>query len=338
MDDFDNLVSGFAQLEATTITDEPYLSAIPVPGRPSDHLACTARGTPCFLIDCDEAVEHATIELKYITATFSVQCTVESVRGEVTRGKYVMVEFHEGSPELQDYFIRVVAAGVQSLPEEPSASAASSLVTRLAQLFMMVDEPSSGTILGLWAELFVIAASGEPATMFGAWRETTSDPFDFNAPPQCLEVKATISEHRTHHFSLRQVVAAGDTTEIAIASLLLRSSHAGTTVRDLMNRIRLRAGLDASGWLSLEERVATTLGQQWRDALDVAFDEGYARERLGLYRADDVPQVTGDLPPGVSDVRFTSDLAYCTMVNPSDFSRGFLQYLPSPGGSARTAG
>lgn len=337
MDDFDALVDEFASLEVAARADELHLNAILVPGRSSDHLACTGKGTPCFLVACNELTQRPSLELRYIAVAFSVLCTVETRRGSTRRGTFVMIECRDGYPDIQGYFIRVVAAAIRSLAENPSASDVSGMVTRLAQLFMTVDGPTAGSITGLWAELFVIAASPRPRTMLEAWREAPSDPYDFNAPPQCLEVKATLSEVRKHHFSLRQLVASGDTTEIGVASFLMRASHTGVTVRDLMDRVRNGARLDAAEWLRLEEKIAETLGQRWHDALDVGFDEGYARERLAFYRTDNIPQVREDPEVGVSEVRFASDLSFSSKVDPKRSFGGFLRWLPNVGGLARDA-
>ena len=331
MDAFDTLMASFATLETQGPSSDLRMSAVLLPGRVSDHLARSPRGTPCFLLASEEQEAWHDVELQRIIVKFGVRCTVELPTGSTVSGRFAMIECKDAQSGMASYFIRVVTAAVWALPQCPNGPDVRAMVRRLTNLFASIDEPAVGDVLGLWAELFVIAESGSPASLFGAWRERPSDAFDFNAPPQCLEVKATLGEIRKHHFSLRQLVPAGDATEIAVASFLMRVTHTGLTVRDLMGRVGRLAGLDAVSWLRLEEKVAQTLGQRWRDALDMAFDETYARERLAVFRSEAVPQVVGVVPPGVSDVRFVSDLSFAERVDPGATFEGFLRWLPGQG-------
>ena len=60
--------------------------------------------------------------------------------------------------------------------------------------------------------------------------------------------------------------------------------------------------------LRLYKVITLTLGARWREAELEMFDRFVARQSLTFYRPSDVPMVSPDLPPGVGNVRFSSDL------------------------------
>jgi hypothetical protein len=69
--------------------------------------------------------------------------------------------------------------------------------------------------------------------------------------------------------------------------------------------------------LRVEKVIGLTLGESWRRATDKHFDYRLAEESLSFYEPEQIPRISPDIPPGVSEVRFRSDL---TGQQPADSS------------------
>ena len=60
--------------------------------------------------------------------------------------------------------------------------------------------------------------------------------------------------------------------------------------------------------LHIDKVIAFTLGDAWQQASNARFDNGLAEESLAFYETSKIPSVNPNLPIGVSEVRFRSDL------------------------------
>ena len=61
-----------------------------------------------------------------------------------------------------------------------------------------------------------------------------------------------------------------------------------------------------------------TIGSAWNDVMDESFDWELAEESLVFFDANSIPKVQIPVPPGVSDVRFCSDLSAVTALQSDD--------------------
>ena len=96
-------------------------------------------------------------------------------------------------------------------------------VDKFIELFKAIKEPPKKSIQGLWSELFLIEQSANPEKIISAWHSIPEEKFDFSFDKLRIEVKSSVTESRTHHFSLAQLNPV-DNTEIIIASILLYTS------------------------------------------------------------------------------------------------------------------
>ena len=55
--------------------------------------------------------------------------------------------------------------------------------------------------------------------------------------------------------------------------------------------------------------------------LVLAFDWDVAVESLAFYRVVDIPRPSADVPSGVSEIQFRSDLSLAKPVNPNDLAQ-----------------
>ncbi|NJR52125.1 MAG: PD-(D/E)XK motif protein [Leptolyngbyaceae cyanobacterium CSU_1_3] len=119
---------------------------------------------------------------------------------------------------------------------------------------------------------------------------------------------------RQHHFSLEQLQSPPE-TETLVASIFVERSQAGKSIWELLLQIRSRCTDRLDLVLRLDEVVSYTLGDNWRKIMDERFSDKIAKQSLQFYRAADVPSVSSDLPVGVSNVRFLSDLSGVLPIN-----------------------
>jgi len=182
---------------------------------------------------------------------------------------------------------------------------------------------------GLWGELWTLRDVAGPAVGFTAavraWRGPLGADQDLQFPGAALEVKTSTA----HAFeclviaSERQLDVAQDIALALIAlSLDARPDH-GETLSEMVRAIRSVAA-DAGCLQLLEERLAL-FGYRHEDA-DSYADIGYTvRSRLQFRVQNDFPRVvSGDLRPGVSEVRYSVAVAACARFEISEEVLGAL--------------
>ena len=124
---------------------------------------------------------------------------------------------------------------------------------------------------------------------------------------QRIEVKSASGNVRKHQFSLAQLTPP-ERTNLVIVSMFVNRAGGGTTIIDLVDELRSLFSRSPQHLLRLYRVITLTLGDRWREAELEMFDRPAARHSLAVYRPVDIPMVSPDLPPGVSNVRFSSDL------------------------------
>jgi hypothetical protein len=161
----------------------------------------------------------------------------------------------------------------------------------------------------------MIAEATDTILLTRAWHSVPGEPYDFSLGPQRLEAKSAVGEERRHHFKLEQLRPPGP-IKVLVASVLVDRSGGGCSVAELLGRARARLSCDPDLLLRIDQIVAASLGQNWRNGLEERFDLQRARESLGFYWARAIPSIDSSLPMGVSDVRFRSDLTQVAPVEP----------------------
>lgn len=170
-----------------------------------------------------------------------------------------------------------------------------------------MSQPARKTVQGLWAELFIIARSGMPAALIRSWHMMPDGCYDFSFGNQRIEVKSASGRIRLHHFTLEQLHPPAGTT-LLVASVFVERAGGGVSMISLVEEIRKQVNDDPELLLQLETTVAATLGENWRAAVDDRFDRQLAEDSLQFYESNAIPSVSPNMPVGVSDVRFKSDL------------------------------
>ena len=269
-----------------------------------------SQGNPSILIETTDATGAAALsdfEGRHLIIGHGVNCSISEGGVELAREQFSVVACVEADDLLKDRFFDAAETVLRSLGETPTVEELRRLAAGLIELFRLASQPPRGTIQGLWAELWLIAQSREPEVLLSAWHAEPTDAFDFNSGPDRLEVKSTSQRTRRHLFTHRQLHPPLG-TQASVASVFVESSGGGPTVSALIERIRRRVS-STRALRRLDYVVASTLGSEWRVGVEAAFDSQLASESLCFYAVEAIPSLPSDTPPGVSDVRYVSDLS-----------------------------
>jgi len=259
------------------------------------------------------------LRLRHIQIEHRQECKVHEDGKDPFVGQFVLVACAADNPSLFELFVRSAATLVGALSADPTPAQIETCVGTFVELFRRLQEPSSRTIKGLWAELLIIATSVYPRELIAAWHTDNSEKFDFSRGRGCIEVKASELSERLHEFSLGQLTPSGE-SKIYVASVLLKRSGGGVGVLDLASRIASmvqdRPDLTEKLW----GNVVQALGDDFNSISDIRFNEQYALASLRYVPCDCVPTVPTPLPSEIVDVRFKVDLS--SIVDARSVSRG----------------
>jgi hypothetical protein len=211
-------------------------------------------------------------------------------------------------PELIRYFFSIGETILRILGPHPIRSAVAHAVNRLAAIFQRLHDPPTRPVNGLFGELFLIRSSRSPASILTAWRPKDSSRFDFSAGDIRLDVKTAGGRVRAHTFSHEQCNPPPGTVAL-VASLFVERSSSGLSIQKLVHSIEALIGNDSDLIMKLHEVVSETLGNALQEGLNVQFDAKLAASSLRFYDLRAIPAIRGDLPAGVSDIHFRSDLS-----------------------------
>lgn len=290
--------------------DGEFFVAVPIPGAPSHMIGRDAGGLIAVLIAIDSSLPLGPlppVRLENLAVTHAARCVVSRVGEAKTVGVFSVVRCLTSDPRLVDVFVGVMSSVALQFPTPPSVSEAGRVLDRVIRLFRDLCRPSDRTLQGLWAELFVIAQSTNPTVLATAWRSSVFDRSDFAAANQRMEVKSTSGPLRVHTFNADQLrLPAGATG--AVASLICERSAGGVSVADMWNIVRQHVSGSPAMLLRVDGIVAETLGDAWKESLDVRYDWRSARDSLRFFWMASIPSVGTAVPPEVTDIKFRVDL------------------------------
>lgn len=306
----ENLKRLFTDLGSSAADTERVYEAVRIARSSRYRVGCDSQGNPVILIETTDTVGSESLPDfvgRHLRIGHGVGCSVSEGGVEVGRGRFSMMACIDADYRLRSRFFDAAETVIRSLGETPTAQELRQVSAGLIELFKLASQPPRGTIQGLWAELWVIAEAREPEVLLHAWHVETTDAYDFNNGSQRIEVKSTSQRTRRHHFAHRQLHPP-EGSQAVVASVFVESSGGGTTISALVERIRRRVP-NIQARSRLDYVVASTLGTDWRTGAEAAFDSELASESLLYYMVESIPSLPSDVPTGVSDLRYISDLS-----------------------------
>lgn len=309
--------------------DSLTLSAVRVEGLESLRIAKDGRGSPAVLVtQTDSGPSRPPLALRHLNVIFDVPCRIVSSDGEDS-GIFIVLRCINATRELEEYFLVVTVAALQSREPELSSSAINEVIAHLTELFRSLSKRSPLSIRGLWGELLVIASSTDPQRLISAWHTKPNDLHDFNDGLTRIEVK-TAARERKHRFSAEQL--AEPPTKLYVLSLIVEESPQGLRIPSLRDLICERVSWDAELVQKLDLMIAESVGDRISSVRDHSFDEARALESIRFYDSDDLPKLTPPFPDGISRVEFDVDLSHIQSLTVDELRRVTLPAAALPTG------
>lgn len=200
-----------------------------------------------------------------------------------------------------------VAAALCSRLDDEGALDLSVQIPSLERLFAAFREDALTAIIGLWAELALIAHATDVVAVARAWHGDPRDVFDFRHDEAAVEVKASRDAAREHWISLDQW-RAGKHARCELASMVVVPLDDGTSVADLIERVEAALAAEPALQSKVLEVSARTLGRDFGRASMERYDLESALKSLRFVPLGDVPHATFD--PGVLDARWRASLEH----------------------------
>jgi hypothetical protein len=300
-----DLVSLFAALHPPA---GDLLPAVAMPGRTRDFLAKSDVGRPLLLLAQDTARAGAPpIRLRNLSVQFDTVCRVSPDNSPPIEKHFVVVSCDADDASLYRFFLTAAETILRDLPEPACGDDVRTWVSGFVELFRLLITPSSRSVAGVWAELFVILVSSNPTAWVDAWHTKASDKHDFSFGDVKFEVKSTRSPVRVHEFSLEQVSVPRGAVG-TIISLILRTDAGGDSLIELAEEVSRRVAAHPSASLKVWSNVAEVIGTDFGLVDELRFDRRHAEQTLRAIPQDAIPRPRVD-DPRVMHVRFSADLS-----------------------------
>lgn len=281
------------------------IPASPVPGRAHDFVSLGPQQQPVLLLSSvsSRRLKRPSICLQHLTVEFGIRFRVRAAKA-VVEDDYVVISLRGDDLELTKAFCLAADALVAALPEAPSESDIENAVREFVEVLSSLSLPSSRSVAGLWAELWLMSVASDPQAAVAAWHSDPKNRFDFSFTSHFVEVKATEREERSHDFSYEQLRRSE--LPIKVASLRLRRVQGGESIADLVSA--LQEGLRPELRLKLVRNLFGAIGSDVSEVAEIRFDVRFAESYLRVISADQVPVVVIPDESPISAVRFRVNL------------------------------
>lgn len=293
----------------TDAGDRPVYAARGIREHPRYFVGKDLHGRACLLVLTQGATapRPAPIRLENLDAHFDVHCVLRREDGSQLEDSFTVLRCRATDGLTTGYFLSVCELLIKILRDAPSQSDVVLAVGRLAALFQKLRNPPKESLDGLFGELYVIVRSSDPIATLRSWRVDPSARFDFLWGALRLDVKATTGRVRSHVFSYDQCNPPQGSVAVAV-SILVERVAVGLSLATLVAALEDVLGQHVDLILKLHDVLADTLGSTLPDALHVSFDAKLAESSRAFFDMRAVPAIRGELPMGIADVRFRSDL------------------------------
>jgi len=323
MSRFDSLIQIVESIQPKAEHGQFGFAVRPLPG--GEGIGWIGRNTHCgiafLLATSSERHGHPAVSLPLLRVRHGVRVAIDD--GETHKEATVsLLECLAQDDATIQLFIRAVG-GVLVDGAPADQESLGEVVERPLDLFRDYSYAGDAQILGLWAELLLIAHCPNPAQLAGQWRSHAGSRYDFGTETERLDVKATTSVQRRHELASSQATPPPGVAA-AFVSIMTERVSQGTSVGALWDRV-LTLAPDSQARIDAE--CIRTLGRDWQMARETSFDLAKALSTLEVYPVADVPRLE-ELPLGVSQVRFTSDFS---------MGRAWQGNPPTPDGSIAAA-
>ncbi|MDT4967572.1 MAG: hypothetical protein QOJ64_2309 [Acidobacteriota bacterium] len=294
---------------ATYSASSLQFTGTPIPDSPH-HIAKDSEGQPVILLEVHEAgVRPPSILLRNLQVDHALRCRIRRADGSEVNSRFSVVRCVSTNASLQECFFDLISVLLRQLSNRPTSHQLSDAFDRIAALFLALERPPTRSVQGLWGELFLITKARNTSFLVECWHNDATEHYDFAHGLHRMEVKTCADRSRAHHFSYEQVYSATG-VRVAIASMFTEKTTSGVSVGDLWDQGREQVAENSALRLKIDEICIQSLGDNWEEARSVRFDSSLAAESLAFYDVEDIPRIQSQIPPGISNVHFCSNLSF----------------------------
>lgn len=190
---------------------------------------------PSLLFATRQDAVRNDIELRSVSVHFSRNCIIEAADSQATSGIYTVVRLYENDPDITRMMLRLLEEAFQARTTRYTNKEIATRVLELAELFKQIGE-STGDIVGLWGELYVLLRASNLNTAVKCWCLSRNAKYDYVSEGFALEAKTTLRPRRKHRFSLDQLRPSGK-FQVYVASLAVVELNSGRTGAELMDEM-----------------------------------------------------------------------------------------------------
>jgi hypothetical protein len=261
---------------------------------------------------------------KYLSISYDNYCTIKLKSGGVGKNKkFTILTLKTKEKDIENYFIELCLIFIARLGVAPSIEEVKVQFEKLESIFIKLSKTSTKSILGLWGELFLISISKRSEYIINSWHKEANDKFDFNDGTDKLEVKTTTLNRRKHHFEIKQLKKFTNSITV-IASIITSETDNGTSIGDLVNRIKQNISNDLYEKLII--KIFDVIGDKINEIEDIRFDYKIAESEIKFYFSEEIPKPEV-IPSEVTEVRFQSDLSDLISIPKSKFKGALLKSI-----------
>jgi hypothetical protein len=261
-----------------------------------------------ILIDGNRSNGLSPLSLQYLVVRPNLFCEIES-DGNSFKENVTVVELIDSEVEVREEFLTFAAVLVSADIKEDGELQV--LIDGLVELLRPQYRDSKTSAVGLWGELFTILQSSDANILISSWHAIPSARHDFSKDGLNIEVKTSTSG-RQHYFSATQL-NTDQNDQTLVVSLLTELDELGSSCSELVEQILSRDEVTAENRMHLQNMSRKSLGRSWGVGSRIKFSTKLASMSRRVYRAGAIPQIN-DVPTGVSEVEFVSDLEFAPTV------------------------
>lgn len=192
----------------------------------------------------------------------------------------------------------------------------SDLIISIEELFSRTKEDVRSLQIGIAGELLTLlffVENGHPEILNNYHKNNFSKHDIEISQKKKLEVKTTSKESRIHSFSHSQLV--NPTLEIFLSSVVLPLMENGFTLFDLYEKVMTLTNNYEVVFTLQKSRNYCLVNE---DERGIEFSLELGLSNVLLCRAESVPQLREEVPPGVSSVRYDSVCEFVERINPAE--------------------
>jgi hypothetical protein len=302
----DDLYVAFAALPSPSASEAGVLryETLPISSGSPHLFAKTEVGNACLLLATSYGALPPPIQLEYLSVQHGVQGIVHAT-SSVADTRFTLVTLKRLEEPLVRAFLRFAVFLSGQLGPQPQPQDVADGVRRFVSLLQQLRKPSTRTIQGLWAELFLLLQHDDKELWIRGWHADPEDRHDFNLGGVRIEVKSSSSRMRKHHFTHEQLSAPRNAA-LWIASVLMERSGTGLSVFDLAQTLHNELSIAAS--MTLDDMLTRTLGIDFEKASEIKYDLSHARDSLLFFPLSRIPTLVGAIPDQITELSYSIQL------------------------------